>query len=64
MGVDKSTKFSSFVIYSHLKENVITALKRDAKFSTRYVKRVPFVNRGYTKGVPFRLKMVFKRGKR
>ena len=32
MGVDKSTKFSSFVIYSHLKENVITALKMDAKF--------------------------------
>ena len=27
------------------------------------MKRVPFVNRGYTKGVPFLLKMVFKRCK-
>ena len=38
-------------------------LKRDAEFKIRYVKRVPFVTRGYTKGVPFLSKMVHTKGK-
>ena len=38
---------------SHLKFSASTAVKSDAKFQTRYVKRQPFVNRRYTKGVPF-----------
>ena len=38
-----------------------TAVERDAKFETRYVKEVPFVNGRYTKGVPFLPKMVYKR---
>ena len=38
-----------------VKDSAFTAVKRDVKFSTRYmyVKGVPFVNRGYTEGVPF-----------
>ena len=40
---------------------IITAVKRDAKVLTRYVKRVGFFNIRYTKGVPFPSKMV-KRG--
>ena len=38
-------------------------LKRDAAFKIRYVKEVPFVTRGYTKGVPFLSKMVHTKGK-
>ena len=32
MAVKKSRKFSSYVIYSYLKEIVFTAVKRNAKF--------------------------------
>ena len=49
----KSRKRSIFVIDSHLKDSVFTAVM-EAKFYIRYVKGVPFVNRKYTKGVPFR----------
>ena len=35
--------------------------KGRAKFLTKYVKWVPFVNERYTKGVPFLLKTVYKR---
>ena len=38
-------------------------LKRDAAFKIRYVKGVPFVIRGYTKGLPFLSKMVNTKGK-
>ena len=38
-----------------------TAVEKDAKFETRYVKEVPFVNGRYTKGAPFLPKMVYKR---
>ena len=38
-------------------------LKRDAAFKIRYVKGVPFVTRGYTKGVPVLSKMVHTKGK-
>ena len=50
-----------FVIDSCLKDSAFTAVKRDAKFSTMYVNGVPFLNRTYMKGVPFSLKMVYKR---
>ena len=35
--------------------------KGRAKFLTKYVKWVPFVNERYTKGVPFLLKTIYKR---
>ena len=60
-GFIKSRKRSIFVIDSYLKDSDFTAVKRDAKFLTRYVKGVPFVNRGYMKGVPFPLKIAYKR---
>ena len=41
----KSGKRSIFVIDSYLKGNAFTAVQRDAKFL--------FVNRRYTKGLPF-----------
>ena len=52
-GFIKSRKRSIFVTDSHLKDDAFTAVKKDAKFYTRYVKGVPFVNNRYTKGVPF-----------
>ena len=61
MAVKKSKKCSEFVIDSYLKDSAFTSVKRDAKFSTRYVKGVPFFNRRYTKGVPFLWKMLHKR---
>ena len=57
----KSGKRSIFVIDSYLNDNKFTAVKRDVKFWTRYVKGVPFVNRRHTKGVPCSWKMVHKR---
>ena len=33
------------VIYSYLKDGTFTAVKRDAAFFTKYVKRVPLVNK-------------------
>ena len=55
------TERSGFVTYSRFKDSAFTAVKRDAKFETRYVKRVPFINRRYTKGVLFLLNMEYKR---
>ena len=52
MAVKKSRKRPGCVIDSHFKGSTFTAVKRDARLQTRYVKRVPFVNRGYTKRVP------------
>ena len=46
---------------SYIKDSAFTAVKRDANFSTRCVKGVPFVNSIYTKGTPFSWKMVYKR---
>ena len=57
----KSRKRSIFVTDSYWKDSAFTAVKRDAKSQTRYVKGVPFVNRRYMKGVPFLWKMVHKR---
>ena len=42
-------------------DDAITAVKRNAKIETRYVKGVPFVCRMYTKGVPFLSKILCKR---
>ena len=60
-GFIKLRKRSIFVIDSYLNGSAFTALKRDAKFLTKYVKGVTFVNRRYTKGVPFSWKMLYKR---
>ena len=49
----KSTKRSIFVIDYYLNDRAFIAVKMDSKFSTRCEKDVPFVNRSYTKGVPF-----------
>ena len=49
------------MIYSYFKESAFTAVKRvNAKFLSRYVKEVSFVNRRYTNGLPFLSKMVYK----
>ena len=41
---------SKIVIYSHFEDGLFTAVKRDAKFSTRYVKGVSFFNKRYSNG--------------
>ena len=41
------------------KDSTFTAVKKDAKFLTRYVKRVLTVNRKCTKGAPFLTKIVY-----
>ena len=57
----KSGKRSIFVIDSCLNDNAFTAVKRNAKFETRYVKGVPFFNRsGIRKGYLFREKWYIK----
>ena len=47
MSVNMSRKRSGFVIYSYtlyFKDRVLTTVKRDAKFKTRYVKGIPLIN--------------------
>jgi len=41
--VQKSKKGFRFVIYPDCKDSAFQAIKRDAKFPTRYVKKVPFL---------------------
>lgn len=41
--VQKSKKSFGFVIYPYFKDSAFQAIKRDAKFPTRYVKKVPFL---------------------
>jgi len=60
MAVKKSRKFPVFFSFIH-KDSAFAAVKREATFCTKYVERVPFVNRRYTKGVPFLSKMVYER---
>ena len=48
------------MICSHFKGNTFTAVKRNKKFQTRFVKGVPFINRRCTKRIPFLSKMVYK----
>ena len=45
---------------SYLKDSAFTAVKRDVKFQTSYVRGVSFVNGRYTKGVPFLQKEVHR----
>ena len=67
MSVNKSRKRSGFVIYSYtlyFKDRALTTVQRDTKFKNGFVKGIPlicFVNRRYTKGVPFPSKMLYKR---
>ena len=48
-GLLKSRKRSITVIDSYVKDSGFKEVKRDAKFKTRYVKGVLFVNKRYTK---------------
>ena len=50
-GFIKSRKRSIFVIDSYFKDIAFTAVKKNAKFQTRHVNGVLFVNKRYTKGV-------------
>ena len=43
MAVKKSRQFTGFLIYSQFNDSAFTA-KSNAKFQTRYLKGVPFVN--------------------
>ena len=61
MAVKKNEKTFWFCDLATFKDSVFTAVKRDAKVLTRYVKGVRFFNIRYTKGVPFPSKLV-KRG--
>ena len=38
INLKKAKKRSGFVIYLYFKDSAFTAVKRDSKFSTRYVK--------------------------
>ena len=52
MAVKKFKKHSGFAIYSYnFKDSSFTAVTRDPKFSTRYVKGIPFFIRRYMKGL-------------
>ena len=60
-GFIKSEKRFLFVICSFLKDSAFTAVKRDAKFETRYVKGVHLSIEGIRKEYLFCKKMVYKR---
>ena len=45
------------MIDSYLNDNAFTAVKRDAKFSKRYVKGVPFSSKRLYKRVRSRIKL-------
>ena len=60
IAVKKSKKCSEFVIDSYLKDSAFISVKRDAKFSTRYVKGGPFFNGGLRKGYLFCVKCYIK----
>ena len=61
MAVKKSRKRSGFVIFSCLKDSAFTAVKRDAKVLTRYVKGHLFSVEGKRNGEPFLSKSLDKR---
>jgi len=62
MAVKKSTTFPGFVIFFFIFYSAFTAVKRDSRFLTKYVKRVLFINGRYTKGVTFLPKMEVRGG--
>ena len=45
MAAKKANKTFWFEVHSCIKKSALTAVKRDAKFKTRYVRGVPLVNR-------------------
>ena len=53
----------SFVIYSQFNDSTFTAAKSNAKFQTRYLKGVPFVNERYwvREGYLFSQKILYRR---
>ena len=52
MAVKKFKKHSVVVIYSHkFKDSSFTAVTRDPKFSTRYLKGIPYFSRRYMKSL-------------
>ena len=59
-GFIKSRKLSIFVIDFYLKGSLFTAVKRDAKFYTRYVKGRTMSLEGIRKGYLFREKWYIK----
>ena len=63
MAVKKSGKCSVVLNYSHFKDSVFTVVIRDAKFSSRYVKDVPFVNRRQYERGTFSFKNGIEMGK-
>ena len=64
MVVRKWRKRFGFVIYIRIFKTIhLQKFVKEMKSSTRYVKGVPFVNRKYTKEVPFLSKMVCNRAR-
>ena len=61
MAVKKSRKRSDSKMYLYSLDNALTAIKRDTRCETRYVKEVLLVDKRDTKGVPFLSKMAYKR---
>ena len=59
MAVLKSTTCPGFVIFFFIFYSAFTAVKRDSRFLTKYVKRVLFINGRYTKGISFLPNMVY-----
>ena len=59
----RSAPASLLAGYSYPKDSAFTAVKGDAEFLNRFVKGVPFVNKKYTKEVPFLSCMVHKRAR-
>ena len=58
MAVKKST-CPGFVIFFFIFHSAFTAVKRDSRLLTKYVKRVLFINGRYTKGISFLPNMVY-----
>ena len=48
------------MIHTYFKDHTFTAAKRDEAFKPWYAKGVPFVNRRYTKVVPFLFKIMVR----
>ena len=53
MAAKKSTTCPGFVIFFFIFYSAFTAVKRDSRLLTKYVKRVLFINGRYTKGISF-----------
>lgn len=49
------------VLLNPITISAFAAVKKDSAIYTRYMIRVPFVNRRYTKGVTLLSKMIYKR---